>query len=132
MSYPDALPLLRTYLLPIVAPVPVVTRVPDPRPERLVQVRRVGGPALVPVRDQARIDVFTWDPDDSPAMALALTVREAVWALAGTSTLGPQVYRIEEFLGPRMADDPITHSPRTWATYELTIRADSAIHYHAP
>lgn len=129
--YPDLYPALRAYLLPIIAPVDVVTRIPDPRPETLLQIRRVGGQALVPVRDRVRMDVWSWAPTDEQAMDLALGVREAIWALAGTTTLGIRVYRVEEFLGPRHDDDPNTSSPRVWMTPELTIRADSAIHYHA-
>ncbi|MBB4935648.1 hypothetical protein F4561_006557 [Lipingzhangella halophila] len=131
MAFPDIFPPLRAHLLPVVDPVPVVTRVPDPRPERLVQMRRVGGQAQAPVRDRARFDVWCWAPTDDEAMGLALDVRGALWALSGTDQIGPPVYRVEEFLGPRHDDDPTTSSPRVWATYELTIRADSAI-YLAP
>jgi hypothetical protein len=127
VSWPDANQLLITYLTPIVAPVGVVARVPDPRPETFVQVRRVGGAALVPVRDTARLDVWCWAPTDQAAMDLARAVRTAVWALSGTALLGPVCYRVQEFLGPRLDDDPVTGSPRVWATYALDLRANDAI-----
>lgn len=128
MAFPDANALLIAYLTPIAAPVPVVSRVPDPRPSRLVQVRRVGGAAQVPVRDSARLDVVCWDPDDAVAMALALTIRTAVWKLSGTSLLGGvPCYRVQEFLAPRLDDDPVTNSPRAWATYALDLRANDVI-----
>ena len=88
MALPDPLALLRTYLLPLVAPVPVVVRVPDPRPEKLVQIRRVGGPAVAPVRDRPRIDVLAWAATDAEAVALQSTARSAIWALRGTGTGG--------------------------------------------
>ena len=92
-----------------------------------MQVRRVGGAAAPPVRDSARLDVVCWDPDDEGAMALATEIRTAVWALSGTSLLGPMCYRVQEFLAPRLDDDPVTNSPRAWATYALDIRANDAI-----
>lgn len=138
MAFPDVVALLIAYLDPIVGAVAVASRVPNPRPGRLVQVRRAGGLAQSPVRDRARLDVFTWAPTEVEAMQLALTVRSAVWALAGTDTLGPMVYRVQEFMAPRAFDDERSDStaqvvnagasPRVWATYELTIRADDVIH----
>jgi hypothetical protein len=129
MAFPDVVDLMVDYLDPIVDPVRVVTRVPKPRPARLVQVRRVGGQPVLPVRDQARLDVFTWGPDDPDAMALALQVRTAVWALAGTDLLGPVVYQVDEFMSPRQADDPQAPQDRSrvWATYTVTVRADDVI-----
>lgn len=128
MAFPDATALLIAYLTPIAAPVPVVSRAPDPRPTRLVQVRRVGGAAAPPVRDSARLDVVCWGLDDAAAMGLALTVRTAVWALSGTSLLGGvPCYRVQEFLAPRLDDDPVTNSPRAWATYALDLRANDVI-----
>lgn len=129
MPFPDVADALIGYLAPIVAPVRVASRVPPdstPRPPH-VQVRRVGGAALAPVRDQARIDVFCWHNSDPEAMVLALTVRAAIWALSGTTLLGPPVYDVSEFLGPRHDDDPTTGTPRVWATYQITVRADQAI-----
>lgn len=129
MAFPDVVAALKDYLVPIVAPAAVTSRVPPdstPRPA-LVQVRRVGGTAVIPVRDQARIDVFCWHTSDPEAMTLALTVRAAIWALSGTTLLGPVVYDVSEFLGPRHDDDPTTGIPRVWATYQITVRADQAI-----
>lgn len=138
MAFPDPVGLLIAYLAPIVDPTPVRSRVPNPRPPRLVQVRRAGGLAQVPVRDRARLDVFTWAAREDEAMDLGLTVRSAVWRLAGTSLLGPMVYRVAEFMAPRAFDDERSDStaqtaaagasPRTWATYELAVRADDVIH----
>jgi hypothetical protein len=129
MAFPDANALLIAYLTPLVAPVAVVSRVPDPRPVQLVQVRRVGGAGLMPVRDSARLDVKCWDADDRAAMALALLVRAHVWALSGTSLPGGvPCYRVQEFLAPRLDDDPVTNSPVAWATYVLDLRADDVVH----
>lgn len=128
MAFPDANALLIAYLTPLTTPVTVVSRIPDPRPAQLIQVRRVGGAALPPVRDSARLDIKCWDPDDRTAMALALLVRAHVWALSGTALLGPPCYRVQEFLAPRLDDDPVTNSPVAWATYALDIRANDVVH----
>lgn len=130
MAYPDIVALLRTYLLPIVAPMTttVASRVPDPRPVRWLQIRRVGGTQLRPVRDQPRVDVLAWDAtSETGAWDLADLVRRSIHALQGTTTLGPTVYRVQEFLGPTQNDDPLTGCPRYMATYSITIRADDAI-----
>lgn len=125
--YPDIIALLVAYLQPIVTPVKVVARVPDPRPTRLLQLRRVGGTQLRPVRDRPRVDVITWDDDEPGAMALAELARRSIGALQATTTLGPMVYRVDEFLSPTQTDDPVTGSPRVLVTYSITIRADDAI-----
>lgn len=125
--FPNVNEALIAYLTPLHNPVKVVARVPDPRPVRLLQVRRVGGVATVPVRDAARIDVKAWDATDAGAMELALAARTNIWKLAGTSLLGFACYRVEEFLGPRLDDDPVTNSPVAWATYSLLVRANDAV-----
>ncbi|WP_432159217.1 hypothetical protein [Streptomyces sp. bgisy153] len=128
MAWPDAVALTIAYLTPIAAPAQVASRAPEQAAPRdpLVQVRRVGGSTLL-VRDVARLDVFAWAPTEAEAWPLALTVRSAMWALNGTTLLGPTCYRVEEFLSPRQFDDPASGTPRVWATYELALRADEAI-----
>jgi hypothetical protein len=128
VSFPDPTALLIAYLTPLLDPVAVVSRVPDPRPTQLVQVRRTGGNALPPVRDSARMDVWAWAAVDHDAMTLGLTVRSAIWALAGTTLLGGvPCYRVQEFMAPRLDEDPTTNSPRAWATYTLDLRANAVI-----
>lgn len=125
MTWPDAVKLVIAYLGPRNT-VPVVSRVPNQRPAELIQVRRVGGTPMT-VRDVARLDVFAWAETDARAWELARTQRAHIWTLAGTTLLGPTVYSVSEFMGPRQDDDPVSSTPRVWATYELSIRADSAI-----
>lgn len=129
MAFPDPLGDLLAYLAPLLSPIPVMTRVPPDAAPRvpLVQIRRVGGAAEVPVRDTPRFDVWAWHNSDPEAMTLALAVRELIWALAGRNDLGYPCYLVEEFLGPRQADDTTSGTPRVWATYALTIRADDAV-----
>jgi hypothetical protein len=126
MAYPDIVALLVAYLDPLLTG-PVLARIPDPRPDVFTQVRRVGGNQVRPVRDQPRVDVFSHALTDPAAWALADLTRRSVHALAKTGTLGPVVYRVEETLGPRMIDDPLTGRPRYWATYSILVRADDAV-----
>ena len=101
--------------------VPVVTRVPDPRPSVFVQVRRVGGVAEL-VWDRPRLDVFAWAADDETAHDLGMAARAALHDLQGTSALGVPCYQVAEVLGPRRADDEATGLPRIWLTVDLSLR----------
>lgn len=130
MPYPDSLRLVIDYLQPLLDPVPVSSRVPQESAPRgpHVTVRLVGGAALPPVRDRARLDVFAWDVDEHAAMQLGLRVRAALWLLAGTTLLdGVPCYRVSEFMGLRQSDDTPSGTARTWMTVELDVRADPAI-----
>jgi len=64
---------------------------------------------------------------DPAAWELADLVRRSIHSLAGTATLGLVVYRVQEMLGPTSTDDPLTGTPRVWATYTIDVRADDAI-----
>lgn len=129
MAFADVVALGIAWLDNLITP-DVAARVPDPIPTRFVQWRRAGGPGLPPVREIARIDVWTWGDGDADAWALALEVRAHVWSLAGTSDLGVMVYQVAEFKGPGSDDDTESSPPRArvWATYDLTVRADDVMH----
>lgn len=129
MAFLDVAALAVAYLAPIVDPVAVATRVPDDRPVELVQIRRIGGTAIAPFRETVRLDVFCWAETEQRAHELASTARAAMWATAGNQALGATVYRVTEFLGPRMDDDDEAGSPRSWATYDLVVRANDVTHY---
>ncbi|HEY1395020.1 hypothetical protein [Roseateles sp.] len=125
-TYPDIVALLVAYLDPLTT-VQVASDVPNPRPPELIQVRRVGGTQLRPVRDKPRVDFTCWAATSPRAHEIADLVRNAVHQLAGTTTLGPVVYRVEEVLGPRQLDDPLTRTPRVLQTQSIEVRADAAI-----
>ncbi|MEM9134279.1 MAG: hypothetical protein AAGE88_18165 [Actinomycetota bacterium] len=128
MAFADVTTQGITWLRNLVTP-DVVSRVPDPIPDRLVQWRRSGGPGLPPVREIARVDVWTWSRlGDADAWALALEVRGHVWDLPGTTALGVPVYEVAEFKGPGNDDDDETGIARVWATYDLTVRAEDVMH----
>lgn len=111
--------------------VTVATRVPDPRPAKLVQVRLVSWPKLPPVRRVARLAVTCWGADvgdEAGAMALGITVRDQIEALFGTELLGTglTVSRIEEAAALSQDEDTQTHTPQASAIYAITHR-DTAV-----
>lgn len=126
MAYPDLVELLRPYLLPILV-TPVASEVPDPRPDKWTQLRDVGGTQVRPVRDQQRLDVFSWALTEIDARDLADLTRRSIHALKGTVLSTTVVYRIEETMRPRPNKDPLTGRPRYWATYSILVRADDAV-----
>lgn len=125
MTFPTDLPdveqLLVAYLEPILD-VPVRTRVPRHRPQRWLQVRRIGGVLEMP-RDRPRVDLIAWGHDDGAAHDLCMAARVAVHALQGATLLGVVCYRVEEFLGPSRRDDIDTGTPRMLMTAQLSLRA---------
>jgi hypothetical protein len=127
-GFADIVATVVSYLTGALDPTPVATRVPETRPVEFVQVRRVGGPALPPVRETVRLDVFCWAESEARAYQLGTCVREALWALNGQVLAGLPVYEVGEFMGLTMTADDQTRTPQLWATYELTVRADGAIH----
>lgn len=127
MAFPDLIDLVRDHLATAYSGTTVATRVPDARPDTWIQVRGIGGSDLRPVRVRERLDIFTWSTSEPAAQALALQVRATLHGLAGTSSLGAVVYRVDEFLSPRPLDDPLTGGFRSWATYQFDLRANDAI-----
>jgi hypothetical protein len=129
MAWPDIVAVTIAYLdgLSSLNGVTVANEVPSTMPTKLLQVRRVGGTKAPPVRDRGRLDLIAWANTSAEAMALALLARTEVNALRGTTTGGVTIYLIEEFLGPRQADDPVTGKKRVMQTQTLTFRADEAI-----
>lgn len=121
-SYPFIGSLLKNYLDPFLS-VPVVGKVPDPRPDSFVQIRRSGGGAQI-ARDTPLVDVFCWALTDEDAEDLCMTVRSLITDLENSMLGGRQIYRLEEFLGPTQDDDPETGTSRWWMTFSISIRAD--------
>ncbi len=129
MPFQDVVEDVIAHLDPVDGTVAVVSEIPKPRPEEFVQIRRIGGPGLPPVRELVRLDVFAWAQTGPRAMAILALVRASIWQLAGGTDLGYQVYQVNEFLGPSQSDDTATGQPRGWYRPELTVRADDVIHF---
>lgn len=126
------LELLVSYLDSVtMADVRVATRVPSPRPAKLIQPRLVSWSKLPPVRRRARVDLFAWGAeagDETGAMALGIEVIGHINALVRTDLLGVTVYAVEETMGLRQSDDPEMGVPRGWATYSIVHRDESVVY----
>jgi len=129
--YPDAVAVTNTYLrAALVAAgqeVPVVSRVPNPRPVRFVRVQRTGGPeTFVRLMDGAQVTVDCWAPDPGAAMDLAQLVRRLLHNMAGTMQSGTSVHRVVEFGGPNDLPDPASSTPRVSFTVQVQMRGHAA------
>lgn len=129
MAFEDVVADVIAYLGPLMSPLTVVSEVPRDRPDEFIQVRRIGGTAVMPVREIVRLDVWAWaeEGEEQRAMQLIATVRAHIWALRHSTTLGYQCYDIGETMGPTQASDLDTGLPRGWYRPELTVRANDVV-----
>lgn len=96
----------------------VSTRVPEPRADRMVVVRRDGGPRQTPVSEVARLAVRVWATSDEDASDLTNLVRAA---LASSPGEGP-VRAATEISGPSYVIEE-SGQPLRYVVVELTMRA---------
>lgn len=99
--------------------VPVSARVPRPRPDEFVVLRRVGGPQRGPLTDDARLDVQVWAPSDARAVAIAQQARRY---LAEMPQLVDTVRQFTEDSGPTLIPDAPSDVPRVLLTVVLSVR----------
>lgn len=114
--FPDATAVTVTHLAGELE-VPVVSKVPNPRPDTFVRVRRVGGPRRDLVTDQAQLTVEAWAATDADAADLAQLARAHIHNMRGQVISGVACYRVTEMAGPANLPDPTTDHAR----YSLTI-----------
>ena len=95
----------------------VSTRVPNPRPERLVRISRTGGGRRNIVQDDAQVTAECWAPDSVGASSLCRLVR----ALLGAMNTG-DVWYAGEVGGPVDHPDGLTDFPRYQTTVVLRSR----------
>lgn len=120
VRYPDATAVMVDFLRPLVG-VPVVSRVPDPRPPAFVRVRRTGGLRQSIVADRARLDVHFWAASEESAVDLMALCRAHILAMGGTRG-ATTVYRVREVGGPQWLPDPESGQPRYAIAFELSLR----------
>lgn len=123
VTFADVQLVVVGYLRPLLAPVPVGVRVPNPRPAAFVTTRRVGGPRST-VLETARLDLFAWAATDEAGHDLVQDVRRHLSAAPGIRAVAA-VRDIDEFAGPIPAPDE-SGQPRWMVTYEFTLRGSSA------
>lgn len=122
---PDAVAVAADYLRGALKatgrPVPVVSRVPSPRPPAFVRVQRVGGTQQTPVSDRPRLDFHCWAESESSASDLTALARGLVNAMPGVRG-GVTVYRVQEVGGPMWLPDDQTSAPRYAFAVEIHMR----------
>ena len=96
----------------------VSTQVPSPRLDRMVIVRRDGGPRMSVVTERARLGIRVWGESDALAHDLTQLVRALLAASPGT---GP-VKRADETSGPSYIAEE-SGQPFRYLVVELTTRA---------
>lgn len=125
--FPDATAVVVTYLRAGLVehgqPVPVVTRVPNPRPARFVRIERIGGMQLDVVTDRPRLDVHCWGADEGDAWDLTQIVRALLGDVRGWR--GATAYDVAEVGGPNLLPDSETSSPRYALAVEISLRGKS-------
>lgn len=124
VGFPDAVAIVRAYLYDALAArgpaVPVVTRVPDPRPQRFVRIERVGGTALDRVTDRPRLSFECWALAEDEATDLATLARALVLAIPGWR--GAVAYDVVDVGGPNTSPDPVSGQERSSFAVEVSLR----------
>lgn len=95
--------------------VKVGVNVPNPRPVRLVTIRRDGGPRLDVARESARVGVNVWAATDQDCADLARLVRALLWSAPN----GAPICKVTELSGPSPIPDD---APRLYLTFEFIVR----------
>ena len=95
----------------------VSNKVPNPRRDRMVIVRRDGGPRLDMVREAPRLGIRVWDLNDQDATDLALMAN----ALLCASPDGLPVCKVTQQSGPSWTTDE-SDLPILYSTFELIVK----------
>lgn len=119
--FPDAVAAVCTLLRSTLG-VDTDSKVPTPRPTEFYRVQRVGGTSRDVVIDDATVTVEAWAPTVEEADDLAQLARAHLRAVHNDSVDGALLYRVIEIAGPGLLPDPISGSPRSTATYQVTVR----------
>lgn len=101
-------------------PVPVSTKVPNPRPARFIRAWRTGGAASNRVLEEAQVTVTCAASNSVQASDDARAARSL---LMNEYTAMPLVRGVEEVSGPYSDPDPDTNGDRYSFTVRLRVRA---------
>lgn len=127
VGFPDGVAVVRAYLRDAIAargqPMPVVTRVPTPRPPQFIRIERVGGTRIDRVTDRPRLDVHCWASTEAEATDLAALARALIFEIPGWR--GAIAYDVDEVGGPNTAPDPVSGQERASFAVEVSLRGKS-------
>lgn len=100
----------------------VASKVPNPRPNRLVRVSYGGGVRADLVHDAARVTFDSWDVDEVSAAGLHRLTRAIMGSLIeGGDLSSGWTAQVKEVGNPGLYPDPDTNLPRFQFTAELLI-----------
>lgn len=108
------------------AAVPVGNRVPTPRPDRFVRVRRQGGTRITVVSEAAQLEVQAWALDQAQAEDLAQACRSILHGMACRTVAGVPVYLVDDVGGPAEVPDPLSDQPVSQFSVAMHVRATTA------
>lgn len=118
---PLAQPWVRAYLEPLLE-VPVVGKLPSPRPTQFIVVERVGGGMPTVITDMAMLMVDVWADEHADCERLALNVREHLARAPGKRVGEHTCVSFHHLGGPVYLPDPDIGTPRYRITCELVFR----------
>ncbi|MDQ0793560.1 hypothetical protein [Streptomyces sp. B1I3] len=119
--FPDAEGLVIAYLKTKISGVTIATKVPNPRPSKLIKVTRVGGTKLRLNADSPVLAFECWGSTSVEASDLAKYARAYVDAMAGEKVNGVWVFKVREVGGIANFPDPDSDSPR----YQFSVAIDT-------
>lgn len=120
--FPDAEHVVLDFLHDELGDVDVGNFVPKPRPERFVLVRRLGGPRMNEVADNAMLGIEAWGENLGDAQDLIQWCRALIHSMSGQIVAGVTVYRVTEIGGPAQLPDPLSDQPRYVFTVQVAMR----------
>lgn len=97
----------------------VGTKIPATRKDRMVIVRRDGGPRLDMLRESARLGINVWAKTEQDVNDLARMVRALLWAAPD----GSPVVRVDDSAGPSPVPDE-SGQPRVFFTVAAIVRGE--------
>lgn len=119
--FPDAVAVAISWLTDNLGPI-VLPRIPNPRLEQMVIVRRSGGVRLNLVADNPTLTVEAWAATDEDAHDLAQEARGYLLAMRGEVIDGTAVYRTAEVGGPALLPDPLSNQSRYTFSVSAALR----------
>lgn len=123
--FPDAEAVVISHLKTVLPGTHISTKVPTPRPARLIKVTRVGGPKVRLNAESAMLVFECWEADTVKASDLARLAKAYVHAMAGENVAGNWVYKVTEVGGLAYNPDPESDYPRYQFTVSLDLRGET-------
>jgi len=105
--------------------VPTGNRVPSPRPDEFVRVRRQGGARKTYVSEEALLEIEAWGLDVAAAEDIAQATRAVLFGMKGETFNGIPVYEVNDAGGPAEVADPLSDQPRHTFSIAIHVRGQA-------